>query len=43
MSKIYDTYKKLKLQSDNENTLYLFKYGIFFIFVYESYIKHILN
>lgn len=36
MSKIYDTYKKLKLQSDNENTLYLFKYGIFFIFVDED-------
>ena len=32
MSKIYDKYIELRNKS-NDNTLYLFKYGIFFIFV----------
>lgn len=32
MSKIYDKYIELKA-NDNDNILYLFKYGIFFIFI----------
>lgn len=33
MSKIYDKYIKLKTNENDDKTLYLFKYGIFFIFV----------
>ena len=33
MSKIYDKYINLKTNDNTTNTLYLFKYGIFFIFV----------
>lgn len=34
MSKIYDKYQKLKLSSNHTpNTLYLFKAGLFFIFI----------
>lgn len=33
MSKIYDKYIKLKTNEKDNKTLYLFKYGIFFIFV----------
>lgn len=35
MSKIYNKYIKLKSNND-KNTLYLFKYGIFFIFIDED-------
>ena len=35
MSKIYDNYIHLK-SNDDGNTLYLFKYGIFFIFIDED-------
>ena len=35
MSKIYDKYKELRAKN-NENVLYLFKNGIFFIFVDED-------
>lgn len=37
MSKIYDKYLKLKSSNDyQENTVYLFKSGIFFIFIEED-------
>lgn len=35
MSKLYDRYIRLKKQN-KENTLFLFKYGIFFIFIDED-------
>lgn len=36
MSKIYNTYKNLKCNESSKNNLYLFKSGIFFIFIDED-------